>query len=119
MSKPIDDFPAGLTMVAAKMRARDQSLLCAGSSDFVLRARDALAKAQSLQSLRDHPDVLALREAIIAECNDKNSLDPRETDIRGDYHVSLTLTVAEIRAFLIATARTLEEARPAKREDDV
>lgn len=55
-----------------------------------------------------------IRTALIRECKEKNNLDPREYNLRGDYHVTITLTVHEIRAFLIATARTSNDASPVK-----
>lgn len=61
-----------------------------------------------------NPAIQALRKALITECREKNSLDPRETDLRGDYHVNVTLTVAEIRNFLIATAETVRDGEPVK-----
>jgi len=61
-----------------------------------------------------NPAITNLRVALIRECKEKNNLDPREYDLRGDYHVTITLTVDEIRAFLIATARTSADASPVR-----
>ena len=63
------------------------------------------------------PAITNLRTALIRECKEKNSLDPREYNLRGNYHVTITLTVDEIRAFLIATARTSKDASPALKKE--
>lgn len=57
-------------------------------------------------------DIIKFRELIIRECKDKHLLDPRESDIRGSYHVEITFTVDEIRSFLIATAEKVEDGFP-------
>lgn len=64
-----------------------------------------------------HPDVTAMRNALIRECKDKEMLDPRETDVRGSYHVNPTLSVDEIRAFLVATAESSDECFPDPRPE--
>jgi hypothetical protein len=60
----------------------------------------------------NHPDVQRMREVLIEECSAKHFLDPRESDINGDYHVEITLSVDEIRRFLIATARSAGDGFP-------
>jgi len=54
--------------------------------------------------------ILVIRRAILSECRERYALDPREKNVSPEYNVSITLTIAEIRAFLEATkiARTAE-----------
>lgn len=64
--------------------------------------------------MKRNPAVTRMREALIFECKEKHMLDPREVDLRDGYHVEVTLTVGEIRRFLVATAITSKECQPVK-----
>lgn len=58
---------------------------------------------------RRHSAVTTLREILIQECREKESIDPRETDVNDSFHASITLSIGEIRRFLIATAVSSDE----------
>lgn len=53
----------------------------------------------SPQSAR--PATRRLVEAILLECCEKHSLHPFESNLNHDYHLTMTLSVQEIRNFLI------------------
>lgn len=64
--------------------------------------------------MKRNPDVTRMRDALIFECKEKHMLDPREYDLNDDHNVQLTLSIGEIRRFLVATAITSEECAPVK-----
>lgn len=55
----------------------------------------------------------AIRDVIFRDCQSKNLCSPMEADLNPDFHVEVTLTIAEIREFCFATRDAAHEARPA------
>lgn len=47
------------------------------------------------------PATRRLIEAVLFECREKHSLHPFESNLNHDYHVTMTLSVQEVRDFLI------------------
>jgi len=53
-----------------------------------------------------------LSEVILGECNSKHTLHPYEKDLNADYHVTLTLSIGEARAFLQAVESAAGGPKP-------